>query len=226
MTSFLSSKPTVVTEVCRWVEHKALSVSLLVVFILFHKQLQSIHLLHLLSTSDDHGTLLHPLNVCVGAVATHTAVEGLVCKLVETVSPPRKTDGPFFLGRLSIRLRTQTHEIWASSPGKGLAAPMANIGNLFLPSKMHSACSSHKPPGGTFCLFQTWRENLRFLSFFSVQSFCNFLFHSQCKETMCECTTLLLFRCSLEFYSNSLLKSQFPLWDFSLPECSSHCSGQ
>ena len=98
----LNPKPTVVTEACLCVEHKALSVSLLVVFIFFHEQLQSIHPLHLLPTFDDHGALLHLLDVGVGAFATDAAIERLACKPVETVAPWRKADWPFVLRRFSL----------------------------------------------------------------------------------------------------------------------------
>ena len=106
MKVILNPKPTVVTQACRCVEHKALGVSLLVVLILLHEQLQGIHLLHVIPNLSSHNALLHPLDVGVGAAATHAAVERLVCQPVETVSPWRKADGPFVLGRFSLRIQT------------------------------------------------------------------------------------------------------------------------
>ena len=217
------SKPTIVTRACCCIEHEALSVLLLVLFVLLDKQLQGTHLLHLTSTGSRHDVPLHPLNVGVGAVTAHTAVEPLVRKPVETVASRRKADGSLVHAGSILRTQFLKKRKKPTSPGRGLAAPMEHIGNPLLLRRKPPTCTSRKPPVGTFCPLRPFRENLSFQSSSSTLSFCNCLFRNPCKETACECKVLLHCCYSLGFYSNSSLKSQFDCWSSLQPGRFSPC---
>ena len=102
MTSYLATKtltiPTIVAGALIHIEHETFSVFLLVIFILLQKELQGIPLCFS-SSLGNHDGVLHPLDVRVHPVTAHAAVEVLVRKLVEAVSPLRKAD---WLGLLEI----------------------------------------------------------------------------------------------------------------------------
>ena len=103
MTSYLVSKiltiPTIVAGALIHIEQETFSVFLLVILILLQEELQRIPLLCLSSSLGNHDGVLHPLDVRVHPVTAHAAVEVLVRKLVEAVSPLRKAD---WLGLLEI----------------------------------------------------------------------------------------------------------------------------
>ena len=106
MTSYLAPKiltiPTIVAGALIHIEHETFSVFLLVILILLQEELQGINLLCFSSSLGNHDGVLHPLDVRVHPVTTHAAVEVLVRKLVEAVSPLRKAD---WLGLLEIIIR-------------------------------------------------------------------------------------------------------------------------
>ena len=106
MTSYFATKtlniPTIVAGALIHIEHETFSVFLLVILILLQEELQGIHLPCFSSSLGNHDGVLHPLDVRVHPVTAHAAVEVLVRKLVEAVSPLRKAD---WLGLLEIILR-------------------------------------------------------------------------------------------------------------------------
>ena len=96
MTSYLATKTltilTIVAGALIHIEHETFSVFLLVFFILLQEELHGVQLLCLSSNLGKHNGVLRPLDVRVHPVTAHAAVEVLVRKLVEAVSPLRKAD--------------------------------------------------------------------------------------------------------------------------------------